>query len=110
EAWTFAPVLDLRVIRGDPRRGRTAPHEVNQAVFEGPFVARVISGAPRGTTQDPTWSESLQLTLTKAKGLYVHVVLSDNRFGVGLGPLAELVITLGEVLDLMRAPSVSLPR
>ena len=30
------------------------------------------------------------------KGLYIHVVLSDNRFGVGLGPLAELVVSLGE--------------
>ncbi|CAE7559837.1 Ccdc38 [Symbiodinium sp. CCMP2456] len=107
ESWTFAPVLDLRVIRGDPRRGRTAPNEVNQAVFEGPFVARVVSGVPRGTTEDPTWSESLQLTFTKAKGLYVHVVLSDTRFGVGLGPLAELVVTLGEVLDMMRSPAVS---
>ncbi|CAE7533336.1 Ccdc38 [Symbiodinium natans] len=107
EAWTFAPAIDLRVIRGDPRRGRAAPNEVNQAVFEGPFVARIVSGAPRGTTQDPTWSESLQLSFMKAKGLYIHVVLSDNRFGVGLGPLAELVVSLGEVLDMMRSPSVS---
>lgn len=31
------------------------------------------------------------------KGLYVHIILSDTRFGVGLGPLAELLLTLGEV-------------
>eukprot|EP00913_Durusdinium_trenchii_P001396 g1291.t1 len=27
EAWTFAPQIDMRVIRGDPRRGRAAPRE-----------------------------------------------------------------------------------
>jgi len=40
------------------------------------------------------------------KGLYVHIILSDTRFGVGLGPLAELLLTLGEVLDMLRAPKV----
>lgn len=40
------------------------------------------------------------------RGLYVHVILSDTRFGVGLGPLAELLLTLGEVLDMLRAPQV----
>ncbi|CAJ1452000.1 unnamed protein product [Effrenium voratum] len=106
ESWTFAPQIDLRVIRGDPRRGRAAPHEVNEAVFKGPFVAQVVSKVPRGTTQDPTWSDSLHVTFTKAKGLYVHIILSDNRFGVGLGPLTELLLTLGEVLDMLRSPSV----
>ncbi|CAK9033695.1 unnamed protein product [Durusdinium trenchii] len=68
EAWTFAPQIDMRVIRGDPRRGRAAPHEVNDAIFKGPFVAQVVSNVPRGTTQDPTWSDSLQLIFTKAPG------------------------------------------
>ncbi|CAK9045392.1 unnamed protein product [Durusdinium trenchii] len=68
EAWTFAPQIDMRVIRGDPRRGRAAPREVNDAIFKGPFVAQVVSNVPRGTTQDPTWSDSLQLTFTKAPG------------------------------------------
>ena len=36
----------------------------------------------------------------------MHVILSDTRFGVGLGPLAELLLTLGEVLDMLRAPQV----
>eukprot|EP00435_Cladocopium_sp_Y103_P012579 s2624_g3.t1 len=40
------------------------------------------------------------------RGLYVHVILSDTRFGVGLGPLAELLLSLGEVLDMLRAPQV----
>eukprot|EP00434_Breviolum_minutum_P016686 symbB.v1.2.014710.t1/scaffold1080.1/size139481/6 len=66
EAWTFAPQIDLRVIRGDPRRGRNAPHEVNEAIFKGPFVAQAVSKVPRGSTQDPTWSDSLNVTFTKA--------------------------------------------
>ena len=36
----------------------------------------------------------------------MHVILSDTRFGVGLGPLAKLLLTLGEVLDMLRAPQV----
>ena len=36
----------------------------------------------------------------------MHLILSDTRFGVGLGPLAELLLTLGEVLDMLRAPQV----
>lgn len=39
------------------------------------------------------------------KGLYVHIILSDTRFGVGLGPLAELLLTLGEASGHGQAPT-----
>ena len=68
ESWTFAPQVDLRVLRGDPRRGRAAPHEVNAAIFQGPFVAQALSPVPRGGTAEPTWAESVHLRCTKAPG------------------------------------------
>ncbi|CAJ1342965.1 unnamed protein product [Effrenium voratum] len=69
ESWTFAPQIDLRVIRGDPRRGRAAPHEVNEAVFKGRGAHMRNASGIEGSTRDHTGREprARELSSTTAR-------------------------------------------
>ena len=52
---------------------------------------------PQTSPEDQTPQTEGQEARRLRRGLYVHVILSDTRFGVGLGPLCELVLTFSEV-------------
>lgn len=105
-ALTFNPIVEVRVVRGNPYRG--CPEFTDELSLASPCIAQAWSGSATGLTSDPTWTEPIIVPqFRRDRGLYVHVIINDSLpGGLSLEPIADSVFKLDEVLKHMRVNMV----